>query len=247
MLPVTSRLEIKHGGAVVGELFRCCVVGEIVMSGRGRGRGRGKSFGNLEAIGLKPGDRIPPPILQPPPLYPPRVRRPLELDLSQTDHDLLCIKQRLRQFMRQSPFFLKSEISDKPGSIERYRDRYTQSNGTNHFSEHISIWKSLPRELQIQSSTKKKKRLATSKRYSSGNNVSTGTTGTKAADVTGRLEQLDKDEQTGSEGEMTGGETEEEYDEEVEEEAGDYQQSYFDPGDEYAVDEDDALEDGPSY
>ena len=101
---VKSRLEIKHGGAVVGELFRCCVLGEIVMSGRGRG----KSFGNLEAIGIKPGDRIPPPILQPPPLYSPRLRV-RRLGLSQTDHDLLCIKQKPRQFLRQSPFLLKSE------------------------------------------------------------------------------------------------------------------------------------------
>ena len=130
------------------------------MSGRGRGRGRGKSFGNLEAIGINPGDRIPPPILQPPPLYPPRVRRPLELDLSQTDHDLLCIKQGLRQFMRQSPFFLKTEISDKPGSIERYRDRYTQPTGTNKFLQHISIWKSLPKELHIQVKKCKKEKAS---------------------------------------------------------------------------------------
>ena len=103
MLPVTSRLEIKHGGAVVGGLFRCCVLGEIVMSGRGRG----KSFGSLEAIGIKPGDRIPPPILQPTASS----VSSLSTYAKSPDHDLLCIKQRLRQFMRQFHFFLKSEIS----------------------------------------------------------------------------------------------------------------------------------------
>ena len=51
MLPVTSRLEIKHGGAVVGELFRCCVLGEIVMSGRGKGRGRGKALETWKPLG----------------------------------------------------------------------------------------------------------------------------------------------------------------------------------------------------
>lgn len=224
------------------------------MSGRTKtGRGRGKSFGNLEAIGLKPGDGVPPPILQPPPLYPPKLRRPLELSDTEYDRNLLSIKQGLRQFMRHSPFFVKPDTSRGLVSIERYRDKYSQPDGTNveQLYRYVSDWIKIPKELHFQCAKKKRKIIVKKKQHKTGlQNLAKGSqniTGEDGVDMTQRLEQLEKEEQTGSEGEVTGGETEEEYDEEVEEEEGDYQQTYFDPGDEYAVDEDDALEDGPSY
>ena len=253
------------------------------MSGRAKaGRGRGKGLGNLEALGLKPGDGLPPPILQPPPLYPPTQRRPLELSSTETDRYLLCVKQELRQFARQSPFFLKPE-NVKKNFIERYRDKYTDAEGTSmdRFLQCVPSWNVLPKELQLQRTKRKptkrlreshpspvsRKRAKTSAADLSdsleggevGKNRQKGeSAGLKgqletkkqkrgSVDLERRLDQLEKEEQTGSEGEVTGGETEEEYDEEVEEEEGDYQQTYFDPGDEYAVDEDDALDDGPSY
>lgn len=232
------------------------------MSGRAKaGRGRGRAHGNLEALGLKPGDGLPPPILQPPPLYPPKDRRPLELSATDTDQDLLCIKQGLRLFMRQSPYYLKPE-NTKKDFIERYRDKYSASEGTDfdQFLRSIPDWSVVPKELHIQVA-KKPKRLQFKPTVSSQRLVTNASLVEKgqvngrqqkrdqvgSVDVSGRLEQLEKEEQTGSEGEVTGGETEEEYDEEVEEEEGDYQQSYFDPGDEYGVDEDDNLDDGPSY
>lgn len=65
-----------------------------------------------------------------------------------------------------------------------------------------------------------------------------------------RLKQLEEKEKVTveSEDDDGGAKTEDEYyDEEIEEELGDYQQSYFDPGDEFDNDEDDTLEDGPLY
>ena len=235
------------------------------MSGRAKaGRGRGKGLGNLEAFGLKPGDGLPPPILQPPPLYPPTQRKPLELSSTEADLYLLCVKQELRHFMRQSPFFLKPE-NVKKDSIERYRDKYSDAEGTDldRFLQCIPNWSVIPKELHLHRAKKKTKRLQkfqpkavprTMTNISASEQSGSADGGEekkqqerRSVDLERRLEQLEKEEQTGSEGEVTGGETEEEYDEEVEEEEGDYQQTYFDPGDEYAVDEDDALDDGPSY
>lgn len=56
------------------------------MSGRGRGRGgRGGAGGTslnreqLNSIGVLPGENLPGPITEPPPLYPPLNRKPLPL------------------------------------------------------------------------------------------------------------------------------------------------------------------------
>lgn len=229
------------------------------MSGRrgGRGRGRGgKSFGNLEALGLSSGDSLPPPILQPPPLYPPMERPPLELSATEADEDILFYKQNLRHWMRSSPFYIKSEkaANFEDESIERYRDKYknTDTNDLSLFVRSIPDWSVVPQELHINVATTKKKDKAlrakrAAKHSLAKSKASTGDQVVEGGEVSKHLDQLEKDEQTGSEGEGTGGETEEEYDEEVEEEEGDYQQTYFDPGDEYAADEDDALEEDPSY
>ncbi|NXT03361.1 RPC7L polymerase, partial [Jacana jacana] len=40
------------------------------MAGRGRGRGRGQMTFNVEAVGIGKGDALPPPTLQPSPLFP---------------------------------------------------------------------------------------------------------------------------------------------------------------------------------
>lgn len=40
------------------------------MAGRGRGRGRGQLTFNMEAVGIGKGDALPPPTLQPSPLFP---------------------------------------------------------------------------------------------------------------------------------------------------------------------------------
>lgn len=115
--------------------------------GRGRGRGRGKPFGGLES--LLPGEPAPPPILTPPPLFPPMEKRPLELHESEVNTYLLTVKQELRHFMQQSPFALKA--STGKSGIERYSDKYKQYKGNeiDDFIEWHPDWNFFPNELRI--------------------------------------------------------------------------------------------------
>ena len=126
--------------------------------GRGRGRGRGKQVGGLES--LLPGEPAPPPILTPPPLFPPMEKQPLELRRSQVDTHLLHLKQRLRDHMQQSPFRLKTESRKK--EIERYSDRYELSGGSeiDNFIQRQADWRFFPSELRIASTRKKRKLTA---------------------------------------------------------------------------------------
>ena len=125
---------------------------------RGRGRGRGKPFGgNLELLGLSPGQPAPPPILQPPPDFPPLERRPLELRATDVDEYHLTVKQELRQQMKQSHFYLKAG-SDKKG-VERYSDKYksVKSSEVDNQLGWEADWNYFPEELKIVERKKTKK------------------------------------------------------------------------------------------
>ena len=129
---------------------------------RGRGRGRGKLFGgNLDLIGLSPGQPAPPPILQPPQDFPPLDRKPLELRAStEEDEYLLTVKQDLRQQMQQGHFFLKAGSMKR--EVERYSDRY-QSVKLSEVDDQLgweADWNYFPNELRI---VKHKKRKSSSK------------------------------------------------------------------------------------
>ena len=132
-----------------------------VMS-RGRGRGRGKSFGgNLELLGLSPGQPAPPPILQPPPDFPPLDRKPLELRSLEVDGYLLTLKQDFREQMKQSHFYLKAGSVKR--EVEKYSDRY-QSVKLSEVDNQLgwdTDWNYFPKELRI--ATKPKKRQSGSK------------------------------------------------------------------------------------
>lgn len=113
--------------------------------GRGRGRGRGKSF---EALGLAPGESAPPPILQPPPLFPTLDRRPLSLKSSDVETYLVTVKQDLRQYMTQSPFHLIRPSSNSV-KIAKYSDRH-RKNGNGEGGNGWKIdWKYFPSELRV--------------------------------------------------------------------------------------------------
>lgn len=109
--------------------------------GRGRGRGRGKPCGPS-------GEPAPPPILQPPPLYPALDRRPLQLRCSESEDYLVTIKQDLKQHALASPFFLVEEGS-KLATIARYSDKY-RKNGENKGAIGWAIdWSYFPKELRV--------------------------------------------------------------------------------------------------
>ena len=223
----------------------------------------------MEALGISvPGEQAPPPILQPPPLFPgpPQERRPLELRTSEVDHYLLTVKQDLRQFMRDSPFYLRTEPAKK--DIIRYSDKYKRSSDT-FFTESNDIdHQFFPRELWLGFRNVRPSPKACTRRKLNSK-TSAATASSKEAAVEGddrrrvvrfedgtigkkldSLEQRDKEGEVESDEEGAGEEEAEEefYDEELEEEGTDYNLTYFDNGEDFAPDEDEEkLEDGPSY
>ena len=248
--------------------------------GRGRGRGRGRNLGNLEVLVIQPGEPPPPPILQPPPLFAPLDKRPLELNSTPVDEYMLSLKLELRQFMKQSPFHLKTGPDKR--DIHRYSDKYQEVKDSD-LLDWKPGWNFLPQELRIQGQ-KRKRQLSDSKfkpvvpskrprkkrKRTQSASLDTETvvdeflkkpdqpkkrekkvsfsSDTEPPHLTKKLDQLEKSEEAGNEsgeGEEII-EDDEYYEEELEEET-DYNVSYFDNGEEYGMDEEDALEEGPYY
>ena len=85
------------------------------------------------------------------------------MQTSEVDRYLLTVKQDLRQFMEQSPFFLKGSSEKK--EIERYTDKYKRFKGNeiDNFIEWRPDWKYFPTELQI--GVKKRKRTSTDAQF----------------------------------------------------------------------------------
>src|SRR5437879_2952793 len=114
------------------------------MSNRGRGRGRGGGSGlsfSLESMGLSRGDALPPPILQPPPNYPPLDVKCAPLRITDGDDYLLTLKQELRSAFSSSIYYI-NPIKAKP-KIERYSDKYESEykcdNSNQPFDDHFGI------------------------------------------------------------------------------------------------------------
>lgn len=225
------------------------------MSRGGRGRGGFRAGGSMptEALGIKSRDAIPPPLLHPPPLFPPLERKPLELRNDDMARNILTCKKDYDTRLRQSPFYIKPLAQKDTNKITRYSDRYKTShvNDITQLLNNIPNWKAfMPKELHFVK--RKSRKSIKSMKVSTPSIDHTHT----VTDISTRLNQLEEKEQSSGVGVGTTGtadsddeegvadQGEEYYDEEVEEEEGDYQQTYFDPGDEFGVDEDDALDDG---
>ena len=115
-------------------------------------------------LGLKPGDGLPPPILQPPPLFPPFDKRPLDLSETETDAYLLMVKQEIRQGMLTSPYHL--QMSSHKKDIKRYSDRYvgpTVGEDT-EFAGWLPDWSRFPTELHLKP-RRRRKRTALESKY----------------------------------------------------------------------------------
>lgn len=223
------------------------------MAGRGRGRGRGMSI-NIEALGLGRGDVLPP-VLQPPPLYPPLSFKPVPLIQSDEMDYMLALKQELTGSFKKSPYFIKA--LNKSRDIERYSDKY-QLSISDAQSTLNPDWSRLPGELNYI--PKRKKRSATG---AGRPNLKAARRG-KAEDVTSLLEKLEKKE----EGKFEDADEEEddddkekekkkddedeveddvEYDEEEQEDETDYNMAYFDNGEDNENDEAGDEDEGPTY
>jgi len=221
------------------------------MAGRGRGRGRATTF-NLEQLGFNRGDALPPPILQPPPLFPSLEYKPLPLASSEELDYMLALKQEFRGTMRSSVYFIH------PTEVKKECIRYSEKCKENEqitetLDKHID-WRRIPSELKPK--LKKRKSTTAVPHLSKRNDAKTRAL--PVANLDEKLKVLEsqeketsevEDEEKKEEDEDEDREVEEDldnYDEEQEEET-DYISSYFDNGENYNDDEDDNLDDGAIY
>uniref|UniRef100_A0A8D1S4R3 RNA polymerase III subunit GL n=1 Tax=Sus scrofa TaxID=9823 RepID=A0A8D1S4R3_PIG len=114
----------------------------------GRGRGRGQLTFNMEAVGIGKGDALPPPTLQPSPLFPPLEFRPVPLPSGEEGEYVLALKQELRGAMRQLPYFIRPAVPKR--DVERYSDKYQMSGPVDSAIDWNPDWRRLPRELKIR-------------------------------------------------------------------------------------------------
>lgn len=120
----------------------------MASRGGGRGRGRGQLTFNVEAVGIGKGDALPPPTLQPSPLFPPLEFRPVPLPSGEEGEYVLALKQELRGAMRQLPYFIRPAVPKR--DVERYSDKYQMSGPIDNAIDWNPDWRRLPRELKIR-------------------------------------------------------------------------------------------------
>ena len=182
----------------------------------------------MEQVGLSPGE-APPAILQPPPLFPDLERKPLPCKRNEADNYMLSVKQEFRTSITNGPLYIKP-VNKQNFKIDRYSDRYRKCTRQEKANLNTAL---IPKELLNLTRRKlKPKQAKKPKTHVTGNNLSVD-----------QLKEESSENESGGE-EQPPAETL--YDEEQEEE-GDYQLTYFDDGEDYGIDEDDNLDDGPCY
>ncbi|KAM9391491.1 DNA-directed RNA polymerase III subunit RPC7 [Pholidichthys leucotaenia] len=212
----------------------------------GKGRGAAAFTFNIEALGVGRGN-MPESRVEPSPLFPSTEFKPVPLKTGEDEDYMLALKQELRGIMQHLPHNIKSHSNR--AAVERYSDRYLKQNQIND-DEWTPDWNFFPKELRpcikkprAKAGTKAKKAKTTLK---------------DKEDVLNKLDDLAKkdeetpeksdDETEQKKNENEGDEPEEEdYDEEDLEEDNDYNESYFDNGEDFAVDSDDNMDGEATY
>lgn len=103
---------------------------------------------NMEAVGIGKGDALPPPTLQPSPLFPPLEFHPVPLPAGEEGEYVLALKQELRGAMRQLPYFIRPAVPKR--DVERYSDKYQMSGPIDNAIDWNPDWRRLPSELKIR-------------------------------------------------------------------------------------------------
>ncbi|XP_041737508.1 DNA-directed RNA polymerase III subunit RPC7-like [Coregonus clupeaformis] len=220
------------------------------MAGLGRGRGRGKGYMSfsIEAVGIGKGENLPSSILQPTPLFPPMEHKPVPLVMGEEAEYMLSLKQEFRGAMKILPFYVLPAVSKK--DVERYSDKYQNSEPSDNTIEWNPDWKRLPKELRIHVKKPLKENTSLSVETPVDPKPSKKTRVDKE-EIIHKLETLEKKEEEVTsdeeEGEKKKQEEEQqdgegEYDEEEFEEETDYIMSYFDNGEEFGGDSDDNMD-----
>ncbi|XP_064032077.1 DNA-directed RNA polymerase III subunit RPC7-like isoform X2 [Pogoniulus pusillus] len=212
------------------------------MAGRGRGRGRGQMTFNVEAVGIGRGEALPPPTLQPPPLFPPLELRALALrgGGEQAEYTL-ALKQELRGAMKTLPYYIKPGPPRR--DIERYSDKYQLCSPIDSAIDWQPDWRRLPRELKIRVRRLRKGATILIPRCHQRLPLDKEETIKKLESLEKKEEEVTSEEEEEKEEEEEGKEEEEEeYDEEEHEEETDYIMSYFDNGEDFGGDSDDNMD-----
>lgn len=212
----------------------------------GRGRGVSAFTFNIEALGIGRGS-MPEARVGPSPLFPNTDFKPVPLKAGEDEDYMLALKQEMRGTMQRLPHNIKPH-SNK-AEVEKYTERYLRQSQIDD-QEWTPDWNLFPKELMPQ---KKRPRAKT------GIKKKTVLSHKDTEDVLSKLDELaKKDDGTA---EKSDDETEkktrnkdeeeeieeEEYDEEDIEEENDYIESYFDNGEDFALDSDDNMDGEATY
>lgn len=228
------------------------------MASRGKGRGKSVSF-DVQALGFARGEALPAASLQPPPLFPVQVFKPLPLPQDEEYEYKLALKQEFVGTFRKSQYYLKAD--KKQNDIVRYSDKY-QLNQQDTNGTFTPDFRRLPAELKPRENKKRLQRAGlTPKPNILPKKAKLNIVDADIKEIEKTLETLEKTETEVAEIEETGGEKEGEknddddetivdddevYDEDDLEEETDYATNYFDNGEGYGDDDGDDDE-GPVY
>lgn len=216
-----------------------------MSKGRGRGRGSSMSF-NIEAMGFGRGDALPLAIVQPPPDYPPLKRQPVQL-LSDKDHTYqLSVQQNFEKRMRNSPYYIRKQ--EEKNFLERYSDKYKKTTHLDDVLGWEADWNRIPEELKLKKKVKRAKKIIPKLKTMKQKPI-------PDEDIKKKLEELEKQDSANPDpankkDSDQEDEEESESDAEIEienieedEDENDYMNPYFDNGESYLDQEEDALGD----
>lgn len=206
-----------------------------------RGRGRGKSIQLSGDQGLFNKAEILPPILQPPPNFPPLEHKPMPTVVSNEWRYMLQLKKDYAEFMKDSSYYIPLNVVKK--DIDRFSDRQYQDSAQVVPYDLRFDWCMMPGELKPKI---KRKKSATDKSLKNKK--------LKEVDIDSKLKELenkenvnasdaeeeDKDEEDSEKDVDEKMEDEEEEMDEEMDEGTDYVNNYFDNGENYEDDEDNA-------
>ena len=213
--------------------FTYLIISDIRMGGRGRGRGTGLSF-NAEALGFGRGDALPTAMMAPPPMFPPLTNQPVKLVEDKEQEYILAVGKELRNSFRASQFYLGGKGDPLPKLDLR--------------------WERFPAELKPGGLKKKKSMKIVKPNLVKKNKVDIekkldelGQMEAKKGDDSEDEKEVEKaDSEEEEEKKSDAGSGEDEPDEEMDG-GTDYASNYFDNGEGFGDDEEDALDEGGIY
>lgn len=214
----------------------------------GRGRGRAQMTFNVDALGIKRGEALPPTVTKPSPLFPPMQFQPVPLETGEAVEYMIALKQEYRASTKNLPFHI---LPAKPRrDVERYTDKYQTSEPKNNTIEWTPDWSRFPKELSIKVRESKKSRPQSSLKRKKKSEVGKQDIIETLETLEKREEEVKSDEEEENEDGTKKKKNEEDeepeeasdYDEEEVEEETDYIQSYFDNGEDFGMDSDDNMD-----